>query len=84
LLRLQRIFVLPPARDLIPLRHDLGGLDHRHVEVVAMLDEPGILRAITVHLVVLDEGDGFEPAADGDAHAVVDDLLCSRGDRHEA
>ena len=49
-----------------------------------MLDEPGILSAISVHLVVLDERNGFEPAADGDAHAVVDDLLRGRGDRHEA
>ena len=84
LLGLQRIFVLPRPRDLIPLGHDLGCLEHRHVKVVTMLDEPWILSAIAVHLVVLDQRNGFKPAADGDAHAVVDDLLRRGRDRHQA
>ena len=84
LLRLQRIFVLPLARDLVALGDDLRRLDHRHVEVVAMLDEPGVLSAIAVHLVVLDQRNGFEAAADGDAHAVVNDFLRGGRDRHEA
>ena len=84
LLRLQRVFVLALTRDLVSLRHDLGRLDHRHVDVVAMLDEPGILSAIAVHLVVLDQRNRFKPAANGDAHAVVDDFLCRGRDRHQA
>ena len=39
---------------------------------------------VAVHLVVLDQRNRFEPAADGDAHAVVDDLLGGDGDRHQA
>ncbi len=79
----RRVFVLPLARDLVARRDDLGGLEHRHVEVVTVVDEPRVLRAIAVHLVVLHERDRLEPAADGDAHAVGDDLLGGDRDRHQ-
>ena len=84
LLRLERIFVLALAGHLVALGDDLRRLEHGHVEVVAMFDEPRVLAAIAVHLVVLDQRNGFEAAADRDAHAVVDDFLCGGGDRHEA
>ena len=38
LLRAQRVFVLRLARHLVALGDDLGGLDHRHVEVGPVLD----------------------------------------------
>ncbi len=41
-LRLQAVFVLPFARDLVALSDNLRRLEHRHVEVVTMLDDPGI------------------------------------------
>src|SRR5271165_612909 len=84
LLRLQREFVLRLARDLVALGDDFGGLDHRHVRVVAVRDEPRILIAITVRVLVLDERDRLEAAAYRYAHAVDDDLLGGDGDRHQA
>ena len=83
-LRLQREFVLALARDLVARRHDFGGLEHRHIDVVTMLDEPWVQSAEAVHLVVLHQRNGFEPAANGDAHAILDDLLGGDGDRHQA
>ncbi len=82
-MRLEREFVLPLTRDLVALGDDFGRFDHRHVDVALMLDEPWILTAGAVHLVVLHERNQLEAAADGDAHAVVDNLFCGDGDRHQ-
>ena len=40
LLRLQRVLVLRLAADAVLLGHDLGGLDHRHVELRHVLAQP--------------------------------------------
>jgi hypothetical protein len=72
------------SRDLVARRDDLGGLEHRHIDVVAVVGQPRVHGAVAVHLVVLDERNRLEPAADCDAHAVVDDLLGGGRDRHQA
>src|SRR5271168_3835707 len=84
LLRLQRIGVLRLARDAVALRDDFGGLQHRHVERVAMRHEPWVGRAEAVHMVVLHQRDRLEASADSDVHAVRDDLLGGDRDRHQA
>ena len=71
LLRPRRVFILALTRGPVPLRNDLRRLEHAHVEVVTVLDEPGVLGAVTVHLVVLNQRNGFKAAANGDAHAVA-------------
>src|SRR5947209_11227833 len=45
LLRLEGIFVLCVASNLVALGDDLGGLDHCHVKIRPVLDQPGILRS---------------------------------------
>jgi hypothetical protein len=65
------------------LGDDLGGLDHRHVEVRPLLDQPGVLRPELVALVVLDQRDRLEAAAHRDRHAVMHDLFRRGGDRHQ-
>ena len=82
LLRLQRISVLAVAGDAVALADDLGGADHRHVDVLVHRDELGI--AAEPHLGGLHHRDRFDAAGDADLHAVDDDLLGGGGDRHQA
>ena len=84
LLRLQGVFVLRVAADAVAVGDDLRRLQHGHVELRDMLLEPGVAGAEAVHLVVLHERDGFQPAADRDLHAVRDHLLRRGGDGHQA
>ena len=49
-----------------------------------MLGEPGVAGTEGIAMRILHEADGFHPAADDDAHAVIDDLLGGGGDRHHA
>src|SRR5579885_1894025 len=55
LLRGERVLVLRLAGHLIALGDDLGGFDHRHIEVGPVLDQPRVLGAVFVALVVLDQ-----------------------------
>src|SRR5829696_821037 len=43
-LALQRILVLRLARDAVALRHDLGGVDHRQVDLGLVLLEPLVVQ----------------------------------------
>ena len=82
LLRLEAVGVADVARDVVALGHDLGGLEHRHVDVLVDRDELGV--AADAHLRRLDHRDALDAAADRDVHAVDDDLLRGGGDRHQA
>jgi hypothetical protein len=84
LLRLQRILILRLAAHAVALGDDLRGLDHGHVDLRQVLHQPRIGGAEAIHLVVLHERDRLDAAADGDLHAVVDDLLRSGRDRHQS
>jgi hypothetical protein len=57
LLRLERISVLILARDTIGLGNDFRRFQHRHINVGAVLDQPGVLLAIAVHMLVLEQRD---------------------------
>ena len=71
-------------RDAVALGHHLGGLQHRHVDVGRQLEQRLVLHAVEVHVLVLDQRDALQPAADGHLLAVDDDLFGRRGDGHEA
>ncbi len=49
-----------------------------------MGDEPGIGGAEAVHMFVLNQRNRVQPAAEGDGHAVVQNLFGGDGDGHEA
>ena len=83
LLRGKRVFVLPVARYMIAFGNDLRRLQHRHVKGRTTLHEPWVAMPVEVHLRGLHQRDGFQPAADGDRHAVLDDLLGGDGNRHQ-
>ena len=80
LLRLERVFVLRLAADVVARGDDLGGLQHRHVGLRQVFDEPGVARPERVGMLVLDQRDRLGAGAHGHLHVVADDLL--GGDRH--
>ncbi|SII95927.1 Uncharacterised protein [Mycobacteroides abscessus subsp. abscessus] len=84
LLRFEGVGVLVLAADPVAFGDDLSGREHRVVDPGNVLLEPRVLRPVGVHVLVLDEGDGFDATADSDLLPVDDDLLRGGGDRHEA
>ena len=82
LLRLQRIFVLRLAADAVALRDRLGGLQHRHVDVLVHGDQRRV--AGDPHFGRLDQADRILAAGGDDIHLVDDHLLGGGGDRHQA
>jgi hypothetical protein len=84
LLTLQGELVLHVARDTVPLRDDLGGLDHRHVDRRLSLQHDRVARPVLVHVLVLDQADRLEASRDDDRHAVGDDLLRRHRHAHQA
>ena len=83
-LALQRVLVLRLAADLVALRHDLGGVDHRHVDLGLVLVEPLVVQAVRVLVLVLHEADRLDPARDHHRHAVDDHPLRRERDRLQA
>ena len=77
LLALQRVLVLRFARDLVLLGDVVGGLEHRHVEVGLVPQQPLLGEAVHVQL-VLHQADRLDAAGDDDRHAVDDDALARR------
>src|SRR5208282_5045095 len=53
LLTLERILVLSFAGDLVALRDDLRGIDHRHVHRRRVLEDQWIALAVCVHVRIL-------------------------------
>src|SRR3546814_13383270 len=78
---LEGVFVHHLAADIVTLGHYFSSLEHRHVDVAVHRQQFGIGR--DAHLRGLDEADRFDPAADRDVHAIVDDLLGGGRDRHQ-
>ena len=81
-LRLQSVFVLRFAADIVAGRHGFSGAEHRHVDVFVHRDQRGI--GLDAHFRRLHEADRFLTAAHDDIHVVGDDLLGRRGNRHHA
>ena len=84
LLALQRVLVLRVAADVVALGHDLGGVDHRHVDVLVLCNQPRVRGTVQVHVFVLHQADRLEPAADDDIDVVADHGLGRDGDGHQA
>src|SRR4051794_35774469 len=63
-LAFERIFVLALARDAVALRHRLGGVEHRHVDVLLDCHQFGIDRVECIGVIVLHQADRFAAAAD--------------------
>ena len=60
--------------------HDLGGFQHRHIDVRCQLQQLLVLAAVEVHMLVLDQRDALQTAADGDLLQVEDNLFGGGGD----
>ena len=84
LLRAQGVFVLGVAGDAVALGHDLGRFQHGHVDVGRQLEQRLVLHPVQVHVLVLDQRDRIQPAADGDDLTVVNDLSGRGGDGRQA
>src|SRR3546814_2745863 len=83
LLRLERIFILRFAADVVALGDDLGGADHRHIGVLVHRDQLGV--GFDEHLdAAADLRDALDAAGDRDVLAVDDDLLRGGRDRHQS
>ena len=84
LLAAERVFVLNITRDVVAASDDFSCLQHRHIGVLRPRDDVGIDCAIAVAMLILDEADRLEAAANHNRHAVDDDLLGCCGDSHHA
>ena len=82
-LAFQRVGILALAGDLVALGDEFGGVDHRHVDVGLVLDQP-IGSAARNMLVVLHQADAFQAAADGHRHAVHCHAVGRNGDGLQA
>ena len=83
LLALQRVLVLRLAGDGVAFGHDLGRVDHGHVQVRRLIQGDGVFVAVLVLMIVLDQADGLQPAGHDRLHAVADDLLGRGGHAHQ-
>ena len=70
--------------DVVAVGDDLGGLKHGHVGGGQFPGQPLVGFPVPVLVLVLDQGNRFDPTPHGDRHAVDDDLLGRGGDRHQA
>ena len=82
-LALQRVCVLGLAGDVVAFGHDLGRVDHGHVQVRRLPQSDGVLVAVFVLMLVLHQADGFQSAGHDRPHAVADDLFGRGGDAHQ-
>ena len=70
------------ALDPVALRDRLRRLQHRHVGVLGVVEDPGILHPEGVLVLVLHEAHRFQAARDHHLHAFVQNLVGRDADRH--
>ncbi|MNR03856.1 hypothetical protein D3C85_1197730 [compost metagenome] len=84
LLGAQGVAVLVLAADAVEPRHVFGGLQHRHVGVRGVAGDVVVaLAQRPLEVARLHGADVLLAGADGDLHAVDDDLLGGGGDGHQ-
>src|SRR5690606_14298811 len=80
----QGVFVLRLAADVVALGDDVGGLDHRHVQLRLVLHQPFVAAAVHVELVVLHQADGLHAAGNHHRYLLHHDPVGGQGDGLQA
>jgi hypothetical protein len=84
LLRLQAVCVLALARDVVAFGDDLGGVDHRQVDLRLDRHQLVVHQPERVAVVVLHQADRFQSAGDSRLHAVIADGVGQKRHRLQA
>jgi hypothetical protein len=79
----QCVVILLIPSDVVALGDNFGGLQHRHVDVWLVFDQPRISGPVGVLVLILHQRNRLDPTTDSDLHAIGNDLLRGRRDAHQ-